>query len=146
MAIDSKLQSLLSTLGTANTKLESYLSGSLTQACVWMMPPTQLAWDGNPLNIPGMADAFESQAADTPDEQACNAITSGGAIATASGNSLQMSLLGSMQRSFVLRHMTPVRALQHVSGRAGAHGIADGVLLGGVPNYVQNILDAANTA
>jgi hypothetical protein len=141
VSVDSKVQDALTTLATDCERAANETFGYVgSGANRWFMPPLD-GWSGNPLDIAGIRLAFQRS---TPNANAIGQLN-GGTIGRSAGEGLQIAYMGTRERSFRLRHMTPVRAAMHAAGRRKAHSNENGLHVGSVLNYLQNMLNSDST-
>ena len=129
-------QKLLEQIQEQSSDIDQYLAGALVQR-PWMLPPANGEWEGNPLDIAAIAAAFDRNEAN---EQYQDAVFQDGTSGTAMGQKVQIDYLGMMERAFRARHKTPCRAAMHAAGRRRGHGQPEGVHIGAVLLYVQELL------
>jgi len=103
-------------------------------ARVWMVPLGG-TWDGDLTNIIGIAAAFD-RGDINPDAMLSLMYGSPGEH---DGKLLELAYVATLERSFRIRHQTPVRALCHCAGRQQAHGSTSGIFYE-INNYLQNVL------
>jgi hypothetical protein len=131
-------QDLLKRMQENSDRIARYLRNG-GESRPWMCPPER-EWDGNPLNIDSLKKPFDRP---KPNEDLQTALSQEDKpLADAMGAELQISYMGMMERAFRHRHMTPTRAAMHAAGRRTGHGDPAGVHVGGVQQYVQDMISA----
>jgi len=129
-------QELLEAMRQQSADAATNLEGGDT-ARPWMMPPLR-DWDGNLLDIAGIAKAF---ARDEPNEDYKDSLnTDAGTVGHAMGAKLQIDYMAMMERAFRTRHATVARCTTHAAGRRRAHGEPAGIHIGSVLQYAQDLL------
>ena len=106
---------------------------------VWFLGDTDL-WSGEPLDIAGIADAFDR---DPVGQDYANAVTDGTAGEAGSFKS-QSDVLAVHERAFRLRHATPIRGRAHAAARRQAHA-ADNGMIARTVGQAQDLLTAGST-
>ena len=91
---------------------------------VWMYPTAN--WSGNPFDIKDMAEPFQRREPATAYEHGI-LVPHKDPLNVVMAHKLEMDYLSVMERSFRLRHMSPVRAIALTAGRRLAHGDENGV-------------------
>ena len=98
-------------------------------------------WEGDPLVIPGIADAFDR---DEINQQYASMLADGtnpGSVGSCSALKTQVDWLAMLERGLRARHATSVRCAVHSAARRGGHSSGAGVFLGGVLRHVQGIIN-----
>ena len=131
-------QDLLKRMQERSKTVAEYLRNGQSPR-LWMCPPER-EWDGDPLKIDDLEKPF---ARPKPNEDAQTALSQPDKpMADAMGAESQISYMAMMERAFRHRHMTPTRAAMHAAGRRLGHGDAAGVHVGGVQQYVQDLISS----
>jgi hypothetical protein len=143
--VDADFQAMMEAVRCCSDRIAEYLKGHPTHPRIWCMPPLGSGgWDGDPLDISGIKDAFDRDQINTDAENDYNDTAKGKAGITA-GYVLQIVYIGMMERAYRSRHSTVTRALLHTAGRRKGHGDQDGIHTGDIINYIQDILDTGGT-
>ena len=134
--VDQGLESLVTSVRTqAAAEADARNAGNPTK---WMRPPLQ-GWSGDLFDYAGIAKAFDSE---TVSGYATDAVADSAAPGT-SGDltlaTLQLDVLGAMERSWRERNMGRARAIAHMSGRKYGHGHERGTLV----NVIEYLRDLA---
>jgi hypothetical protein len=137
-ALDPRFIELMTLMQTQSAQIASYLRG-FTQQRPWMLPPTgdgDDEWDGDPTKHEELAKAFDKAASREAHAEALHKGTSGGCAAYMS----QIAYMEMMERSFRARHRTTCRSIAQAAGRRAGHGNEGGIHVGGVMQYIQDLL------
>jgi hypothetical protein len=98
----------------------------------------QAFWDGNPLNPLGISYAYNrGPIANGYAEAFVDPQGSTGDVAAAK---IQADYLSAQERAYRLRHLTPIRACMHASGRRSGHGVPESGVFGRVEEYVISLI------
>jgi len=115
----------------------------------WQLPPSPALWNQNPLDVQSPSHHSRiSQGAFTRKEME-NAypyfhLKPYGSVGDAAATKLQADTLGSMERAWHLKELTPVRACMHMAGRRGGHGHPSGIWIRQI-NYIADLIIAGST-
>ncbi len=127
--VDPTLQNILTTL-QEQCKQSADLAGKRG----WMLPPE---WGGDPTDLENMGAAFSREDAN---QTYAEALQTDGTMADVMASQTAASYLGTMERSFRMRHLSPARALAHSASVRKAHGMDGGVHVGVTLQHIQNML------
>jgi hypothetical protein len=133
----------LTGLASSSLSIGSSLLG--TGRRLWQRPDTT-AWQGDPLDIPGIAKAFDRGDLNADYEQAIADGKNPGTTGDVAAIKTQVDYVACLERAYRARQATPVRCLVHAGARRTGHGHARGVLLGGVVGYVESSIKAGGDA
>jgi hypothetical protein len=125
-------QRLMENMQAFSANIATYLNDASVPR-PWMHPP---ASTGEPLAIEDIKTGFDRSEAN---EQYASAIHNGGTMADCMTSKVQIDYCSVMERAYRHRHMTPVRAMMHASGRRQGHGNQAGLHIGGILQYVENL-------
>jgi hypothetical protein len=137
--IGENFQKLLEKSCGDSEKIGTYLAEMMVSRD-WMGPPT---WDGDVFDFGAIHEAFERKG---QNEQYMELMVAAGAgLADTMPQKLQIDYIAMMERAFLARHSSPVRAMMHAAARRKGHGHAGGVHIGGVLQYAQDLLASAKS-
>jgi hypothetical protein len=137
--IGENFQKLLEESCEDSEKIAAYLS-VMADSRDWMAPPN---WEGDVFDFIGIHEAFERK---EQNEQYMEImVAEDGTLADTMPQKLQIDYIGMMERAFLARHSSPVRAMMHAAGRRKGHGEPGGVHIGGVLQYAQDLLASAKS-
>ena len=111
---------------------------------MWMFPPGDPMYDGDPRNLVDMAIVFDR---DDLNDQYIEVIDDTDQVSTigeAMISKLQIDYIASCERAFRTRHCSSIRAKVHAACRRRAMGDSNGIFSGGVSLWLQRILQAAH--
>ncbi len=97
----------------------------------------QTSWSGEVLDVDAIATAFDRSAVG---ESYSEAIAGGGTVGAAASSKLQSDYLAMMERSFRLRHLSPIRSSLHAATRRLGHSDAARGVIARVGKYAQDLL------
>jgi hypothetical protein len=101
------------------------------------------AWDGDPLNIPSIAWAFDRAEINQQYAAMLSDPRNPGSVGSCIALKLQVDWLATLERGFRARHATSVRCSVHAGARRGGHNNPKGIFTTGIQGYIQNIIQGA---
>ena len=134
--IDDKFTATLQSLATQATTHGQAAQGAGLRS--WNRPDavTDL------LDIKGITAGFDRTAINTNYQALINDPGNPGTTGDAVSAKTQCDVVAVLERVFRARHCTPVRLIGMMAARRAGHGNAQGVCLGGIARYVQDVLRA----
>ena len=106
----------------------------------WQTGAEGTDWPGDPLDIPGIADAFNRDEIGGNYAECLSDPTSPGTTGDAQALTLQSDWLAMQERAFRVRHETSVRSAIHAAARRRGHAHEKGVVAVGVVKYVEDLI------
>lgn len=144
MPIGSLSDSFLANVAALQAHAENVAAAEAnTQLRSWMLSVIAY-WSGNPLDINGMAQAF-TRTDNSNTYAAVLADPSKGSAGDAASAKLQSDYLALQERSFRLRHATPIACRLTAAARRLGHGAAGNGVFARVTSFAQDQLVAGSS-
>ena len=108
-------------------------------------PPAAMVpedWDGDVRNIVGLGEPFDRQDLNQQYADAHQDAAAPGTVGDVVAIKLQIDYLAMMERSFRIRHSSPIRDICHMFARHKGHGNGKGVFQNQVLGHVQDAIAA----
>jgi hypothetical protein len=97
----------------------------------------QSTWSGEVLDVDAIASAFDRSSIG---EAYSEAVAGGGTVGAAASSKMQSDYLAMMERSFRMRHLSPVRSALHAATRRLGHSDTNRGVIARVGKYAQDLL------
>lgn len=105
----------------------------------WQMPTLE-GWAGDTLDVIAMEAPFDRAALAANHQEVIRNPEDPGTVSDLIALKLQSDYLACLERAFRTRHRTSVRSRIHAAARRRGHGDQAGIFVGGVLQYISNII------
>lgn len=109
----------------------------------WQMPDDE-KWNGDVQDQEGVVRPFDRKDINQNYEETMSSASEVGVQADCTALKTQCDWVAAHERAFRMRHCSPVRAEVHAAARRRAHGLGAGILIGGVLQYAQDLVQQSH--